>query len=279
MQQPEDDPLQWQYVATQGPLPHTVHTFWHMVVEQQCSAIVMLTEVAEGNATKCCQYFPQRTGDRLQARFVSGPLHRYSCFARGTRRNTRVSCAKNHVAMRLRQSIAAACSRAGTGRLLSCDALRLQEDDVTVECVSLEMLGVGRLEIEKRMMRVTLTSTGSAFVCAHYLMLTWPDHGAPTETHSIQELVRAVNDVRLRALHMPDALVLRQRCFVHHAQLRTCVSAYVVCRTCKRSRACPACTAAQAWAVRGRTSRSMSSCAAWAGWRRSRPSRCSRWSG
>lgn len=68
MQQPEDDPVPWQYVATQGPLPHTVRTFWHMIVEQQCSAIVMLTEVTEGNATKCCQYFPQRTNDRMQVR-------------------------------------------------------------------------------------------------------------------------------------------------------------------------------------------------------------------
>lgn len=60
------------------------------------------------------------------------------------------------------------------------------------------MLGVGSVEIEKRMMRVSLAPHGAAFVCAHYLMLTWPDHGAPTETHSIQELLRAVNDVRAR---------------------------------------------------------------------------------
>jgi protein tyrosine phosphatase len=71
VQPPEHDPVPWQYIATQGPLPHTVHMFWHMIVEQRCSAIVMLTEVTEGKAHKCCPYFPQNAGERLVARIPS----------------------------------------------------------------------------------------------------------------------------------------------------------------------------------------------------------------
>ena len=35
------------FIATQGPLPHTVEDFWRMVWEWKCHTIVMLTEVLE----------------------------------------------------------------------------------------------------------------------------------------------------------------------------------------------------------------------------------------
>lgn len=35
------------FIATQGPLAHTVQDFWRMVWECKCHAIVMLTEVQE----------------------------------------------------------------------------------------------------------------------------------------------------------------------------------------------------------------------------------------
>jgi hypothetical protein len=59
------------------------------------------------------------------------------------------------------------------------------------------MLGVQTIEIEKRMMSVQLPGQEGAFLCAHYLMLAWLDHAAPSETDSIQELIRAVNSVCL----------------------------------------------------------------------------------
>jgi protein tyrosine phosphatase len=79
MQAAEDDPAAWQYVATQGPMPHTVHMFWHMVVEQQCSAIVMLTDAMEGNAGKCCQYFPQQTETSLTVCRISKQAAKTDC--------------------------------------------------------------------------------------------------------------------------------------------------------------------------------------------------------
>lgn len=35
------------FIATQGPLAHTVEDFWRMVWEWKCHTIVMLTEVQE----------------------------------------------------------------------------------------------------------------------------------------------------------------------------------------------------------------------------------------
>jgi hypothetical protein len=35
------------FIATQGPLAHTVEDFWRMVWEWKCHTVVMLTEVQE----------------------------------------------------------------------------------------------------------------------------------------------------------------------------------------------------------------------------------------
>ncbi|XP_015428056.1 PREDICTED: receptor-type tyrosine-protein phosphatase epsilon [Myotis davidii] len=46
------------FIATQGPLAHTVEDFWRMVWEWRCHTIVMLTEVQEREQDKCYQYWP-----------------------------------------------------------------------------------------------------------------------------------------------------------------------------------------------------------------------------
>ncbi|XP_054974705.1 receptor-type tyrosine-protein phosphatase epsilon isoform X2 [Sorex araneus] len=46
------------FIATQGPLAHTVEDFWRMVWEWKCHTIVMLTEVQEREQDKCYQYWP-----------------------------------------------------------------------------------------------------------------------------------------------------------------------------------------------------------------------------
>ncbi|KAM9463054.1 receptor-type tyrosine-protein phosphatase epsilon isoform 1-T3 [Clarias gariepinus] len=46
------------FIATQGPLSHTVDDFWRMVWEWKCHSIVMLTELQEREQDKCYQYWP-----------------------------------------------------------------------------------------------------------------------------------------------------------------------------------------------------------------------------
>ncbi|XDV44114.1 hypothetical protein PO909_012451 [Leuciscus waleckii] len=46
------------FIATQGPLSHTVDDFWRMVWEWKCHSIVMLTELQERDQDKCFQYWP-----------------------------------------------------------------------------------------------------------------------------------------------------------------------------------------------------------------------------
>uniref|UniRef100_A0A4W4FYS6 Receptor-type tyrosine-protein phosphatase n=2 Tax=Electrophorus electricus TaxID=8005 RepID=A0A4W4FYS6_ELEEL len=46
------------FIATQGPLSHTVQDFWRMVWEWKCHSIVMLTELKEREQEKCVPYWP-----------------------------------------------------------------------------------------------------------------------------------------------------------------------------------------------------------------------------
>ncbi|XP_059803668.1 receptor-type tyrosine-protein phosphatase epsilon isoform X2 [Hypanus sabinus] len=46
------------FVATQGPIAHTVEDFWRMVWDCKSHTIVMLTELREREQEKCCQYWP-----------------------------------------------------------------------------------------------------------------------------------------------------------------------------------------------------------------------------
>ncbi|XP_019631267.1 PREDICTED: tyrosine-protein phosphatase Lar-like isoform X1 [Branchiostoma belcheri] len=46
------------YIATQGPLPHTVNDFWKMVWEWKSCSIIMLTELQERGHEKCHKYWP-----------------------------------------------------------------------------------------------------------------------------------------------------------------------------------------------------------------------------
>uniref|UniRef100_A0A8C4SC40 Receptor-type tyrosine-protein phosphatase epsilon n=1 Tax=Erpetoichthys calabaricus TaxID=27687 RepID=A0A8C4SC40_ERPCA len=49
------------FIATQGPLAHTVDDFWRMVWEWKSHSIVMLTELQEREQDKCFKYWPSES--------------------------------------------------------------------------------------------------------------------------------------------------------------------------------------------------------------------------
>ncbi|KAI3419987.1 hypothetical protein GPALN_003327 [Globodera pallida] len=55
------------YIATQAPLPHTFADFWAMVWQERSNVLVALTNMVESGMKKCDQYWPNCTGDFVQA--------------------------------------------------------------------------------------------------------------------------------------------------------------------------------------------------------------------
>ncbi|GAB4844836.1 tyrosine protein phosphatase 1 [Ancistrocladus abbreviatus] len=54
-----------QFIATQGPLPHTFEDFWEMVFENRCPVVVMLTRLVDNfKMVKCGDYFQAEDGPR-----------------------------------------------------------------------------------------------------------------------------------------------------------------------------------------------------------------------
>ncbi|XP_054164125.1 uncharacterized protein LOC128961850 [Oppia nitens] len=55
----DHDPRNPAYIATQGPLAHTVTDFWQMVWEQGSVIIVMLSRLMENGVAMCHRYWPE----------------------------------------------------------------------------------------------------------------------------------------------------------------------------------------------------------------------------
>ncbi|XP_029177631.1 tyrosine-protein phosphatase non-receptor type 5-like [Nylanderia fulva] len=56
-----------RYIATQGPLAHTIADFWKMIWAEKVPVIVMITRLHEASKPKCDAYFPFDVNNRIQA--------------------------------------------------------------------------------------------------------------------------------------------------------------------------------------------------------------------
>ena len=59
------DPLQTQFIATQGPTSSTIVDFWRMIQQEGVGLIVMLCDMVENGKKKCEMYYPKAVGETL----------------------------------------------------------------------------------------------------------------------------------------------------------------------------------------------------------------------
>jgi len=76
-----------EYIAAQGPLPHTQMDFWRMMVETQAEALVMLTRVDDESRHKSCAYWePQVLASFREAHGITVTLSSEQTFPSHTER-------------------------------------------------------------------------------------------------------------------------------------------------------------------------------------------------
>ena len=63
------------YIATQGPNPHSVNSFWRMIIFAKVEVIVMVTQLVEGGRLKCERYWPDAQVDPSATRSFGLNIH------------------------------------------------------------------------------------------------------------------------------------------------------------------------------------------------------------
>ncbi|CAL4156063.1 unnamed protein product, partial [Meganyctiphanes norvegica] len=69
-----------EFIASQGPKDFNTNTlgdFWRMIVENQCSVIVMIAKLTEGGRVKVAQYWPELVGNSFMYGLVEVTLTKY----------------------------------------------------------------------------------------------------------------------------------------------------------------------------------------------------------
>ncbi|XP_061166269.1 receptor-type tyrosine-protein phosphatase epsilon-like [Saccostrea echinata] len=71
-----------KYIAAQGPRQNTVIDFWTMIWQENVNQLVMLTNLKEGNKTKCSKYWPDlhQTTTFGVVSIQSEEEHEYACY-------------------------------------------------------------------------------------------------------------------------------------------------------------------------------------------------------
>ena len=64
-------PYPYYFIATQGPLPHTIEDFWTMCYDNKVSVIIMLCNLKEDNINKCADYWNIKNLKKYEIKLIN----------------------------------------------------------------------------------------------------------------------------------------------------------------------------------------------------------------
>ncbi|KAF1391033.1 hypothetical protein PFLUV_G00064400 [Perca fluviatilis] len=157
------------FIATQGPMPHTVGDFWDMVWQEGSGIIVMVTRLKENNE-KCELYWPQ-------------PPERERKEEEGKEEQRERKVEEGEEEQREEEEEEGETGRFGRFLLRVTDSW--EKDGFTVTDMEIQLCA------ERRPIR-------------HYWFTSWPDHHIPQCTAPLLRLVEEVESYR-KSLLPPDS--------------------------------------------------------------------------
>ncbi|KAG6752284.1 hypothetical protein POTOM_044506 [Populus tomentosa] len=152
-----------QFIATQGPLPHTFEDFWEMIIQHHCPVIVMLTRLVDNYKTvKCGDYFQAEDGPRDFGNISTVTKWIKTTDSSLLLRNLKVGYKEGSGILK----------EAG---IVSCKLFALAEENKGSGCTG---------TAEEQPMNVL-----------HIQYPEWPDHGVPKDTIVVREIFKRVYNV------------------------------------------------------------------------------------
>nr|VZI11238.1 unnamed protein product [Spirometra erinaceieuropaei] len=185
------------FIATQGPMTHTVNDFWRMIWHTRAPAIVMLTRLVESGKVKCEFYLPDSKFEAPTER--SGP-GRADTVPGGTAAGSRSGGTSSAdpptatAALFLKSANSFPSQRGGGARKFvgRTGATDEEETDLSRTCAragSQQMFGSVLVRVDSVVLKagytkrfITLKQGDEEHKVTHFWYVAWPDHSSPEAT-------------------------------------------------------------------------------------------------
>ncbi|VDK21611.1 unnamed protein product [Taenia asiatica] len=161
-----------------GPLQETAGDFWCMIWNYNAPAIVMITRCYESQRCKCFQYWPPEEGQSLRFTAISSGSSTSGTpgmgWGGGATSGTMASSKKKSHLARPRRS-ASEVSNSSKFVFEVTHVASYPGDDYT-----------------RTKLRLEEVKSGQSRIVSHYAFRSWPDHGVPSDSSALLELLNTV---------------------------------------------------------------------------------------
>ncbi|VDD75864.1 unnamed protein product [Mesocestoides corti] len=178
------------FICTQGPLQETAGDFWYMIWTYNAPAVVMITRCYESQRCKCFQYWPPVEGQTLHFTSISSSANSVVAVPMASGSGVGDSGVGTMTSVRKKPLFALArrsASEVSNSNKLVFELVHVSSqpgDDYTHTKLQLKNL-----------------KSGQSRIVDHYAFHSWPDHGVPSDSSALLELLSSVQTNYAATLH------------------------------------------------------------------------------